>query len=135
MFTVSAFIIILLFKVVGMCRNVILARRTGLPYVLTFALETEILGHLLNPIFRWRYRSYLSLGHGWPTWCRFIIREWAWEDGRRAHDEFGEVFLVVSPHGIILYSADMIFNRDVTARKNEFIKPRDKYSEVVPRSI
>ena len=58
-----------------------------------------------------------------------MIKDWAWEDRRRAHDEYGHVFLVVSPEGVICYSADATLNWDVLKRKNEFLKPRDKYSK------
>ena len=55
--------------------------------------------------------------------------DWAWEEKRRAHNEFGEVFLVVSPEGIICYSVDVDMSWDVMHRRNEFTKPGDNYSE------
>lgn len=119
------------YKVIGLSRNIVAAKATGIPYTLTLALETEVLGHILNPILRRVYRGRLLRSQGWPQWCRFMIREWAWEDGRRAHEEYGEVFLVVSPEGIICYSADATLNSDVTSRRHDFIKPRDKYSKTM----
>jgi hypothetical protein len=115
-------------KIFNLARYVRSARNTGLPYTITPALETEILGHVLNPILRSVYHDQLSQGNGWPKWCRFIIREWAWEDGRRAHEEFGENFLVVSPEGIICYSADATLGNHVMSQRHTFVKPRDKYS-------
>ncbi|KAL8699009.1 MAG: hypothetical protein Q9201_006255, partial [Fulgogasparrea decipioides] len=60
------------------------------------------------------------------------MTDWAWEEKRRVHEEYGEVFLVVSPEGIICYSADADMSWDVMHRRNEFIKPRDKYKMLEP---
>lgn len=120
---------VILYKAIGLSKWVTAAKATGLPYVIVPALETEIWGYLLTPILRRIYRDHLLKGDGWPHWCRFIIKDWAWEDKRRAHDEYGDVFLVVSPVGIICYSADAAMGYDVMNRRNEFTKPRDKYSK------
>ena len=120
---------IFLYKVVNLARYWLAAKASGLPYAFTPALETEIWGYLLTPILRKRYHKHLLKDHGWPAWCRFIIKDWGWEDKRRAHDQYGDVFLVVSPEGIICYSADAELNHEVFNRRNEFLKPRDKYSQ------
>lgn len=117
------------YKIINFTRYVLAARRTGLPYAFTLFLETEIWGYLMTPILRKVYHEYLLQEKGWPTWCRFMIKDWAWEDRRRAHDQYGEIFLVVSPEGIICYSSDAAFNHDVMNRRTEFTKPRDKYSK------
>lgn len=127
--SLTIFAVISIYKLINLCRYVRLAQRTGLPYVFTPALETEVWGYILTPIFRKLYHGYLLQGEGWPRWCRFMIKDWAFEDKHRAHSEFGEVFLVVSPEGIICYSADATTNYDVMMRKNEFVKPHDKYSK------
>lgn len=105
-----------------------LARNAGLPYVLTPLLETEVVAFLLTPILRYVYNDCLDKGAGWPKWCRFIIKDWSWEDKRLAHDEYGDVFLVVSPEVIIYYSADAAMGWDVMNSRNDFTKPRDKCS-------
>ena len=117
------------YKCQGLYRNLAAARATGLPYVVTPTLETEIWGYVLTPILRTVYHNYLLEERGWPRWCRFMIKDWPWEDRRRAHDEHGDVFLVVSPEGIICYSADAAMNHDVMNRRAEFTKPRDKFSK------
>lgn len=126
---------LILYKVINFTRYVILARRTGLPYAYTIFLETEIFGYLFTPILRKIYHDYLLQEKGWPEWCRFMIKDWAWEDRRRAHDQYGDIFLVVSPEGIICYSADAAFNHDVMNRRVEFTKPRDKYSKSFSRIL
>jgi hypothetical protein len=117
------------YKTINLLHNIRLARATGLPYVITPILETEIIGQIATPVLRFIYHDYLSQGKGWPKWCRFIIKDWSWEDKRRAHDEHGDVFLCVSPHGIICYSADAVMGWDVMNRRNDFTKPPDKYSK------
>ncbi|KAF2677435.1 cytochrome P450 [Lentithecium fluviatile CBS 122367] len=120
------------YKVANLFRWYRAAKATGLPIVITPVLETEIWGYVLTPILRRVYYNYLLQGRGWPQWCRFMIKDWAWEDKRRAHDKFGDVFLVVSPEGIICYSANAPFNHDVMNRRSEFTKPRDKYKLLEP---
>ena len=120
--------LIILYKIVNLVRWYHAAKKTGLPVVLTPVLETEIWGYIFTPILRYWYNDYLLQNRGWPNWCRFMIKDWAWEDKRRAHEEYGDVFLVVSPEGIICYSANAAFNHDVMHRRSEFTKPRDKYS-------
>lgn len=117
-----------LFKIIKLVRNVFLARTTGLPYVVTPVLETEVLGLLATPVLRTLYHNHLDKGKGWPRWCRFVIKDWQWEDKRLVHDELGDTFLCVSPEGIICYSADATVGWDVMNRRNDFTKPRDKYS-------
>lgn len=117
-----------LYKLVNFAKYIREAKRTGLPYVIVPALETQVVGKLLTPILRKVYHDRLSRNEGWPRWCRFTMLDWAWEEKRRVHEEYGEVFLVVSPEGIICYSADADMSWDVMHRRNEFTKPRDKYS-------
>jgi hypothetical protein len=127
---VSATVALVGYNVVNLIRQVQAAKRTGLPYYIVPMLETEILAQLLTPLLRQLYTEQLNEGHGWPRWCRFMIKDWSWEDRRRAHDEHGEVFLVVSPQGIICYSADAAMGWDVMNRRHDFTKPRDKYSKL-----
>lgn len=110
-------------------RNIRIAKASGLPYVITPLLETEVVAQILTPILRAIYFKHLDKGQGWPRWCRFIIKDWSWEDKRLAHEEYGDVFLCVSPCGLICYCADAEMGWDVMNRRYDFTKPRDKYSE------
>lgn len=122
-------VLLFLYKTVNLWRYVRQAKATGLPYVITPVLETEIVGFLMTPILRYVYEDHLDRGQGWPRWCRFIIKDWSWEDKRIAHDEFGDVFLCVSPEGIICYAADAAMGWDIMNRRYDFTKPPDKYSK------
>lgn len=114
------------YKVVNLIRNISVARATGLPLVITPVLETEVLGLLVTPLLRWIYHDHLDKGEDWPKCCRFIIKDWQWEDKRIVHEECGDTFLCVSPEGIICYTADAAVRWDVMKRRNDFTKPRDK---------
>ncbi|KAL8941986.1 MAG: hypothetical protein Q9216_001919 [Gyalolechia sp. 2 TL-2023] len=110
-FLVPVIALLILYKVINLLRYIVQARRTGLPWLFTWTLETETIGY----------------GKGWPPWCRLMIKDWSFEDKRRAHDEYGQVFLAVSPEGIICYACDVAMGWDVMNRRNEFTNPRDKH--------
>lgn len=57
-----------------------------------------------------------------------------YEDRGRAHREFGEVFLVVSPGGIVCYVGNAKTAASVCTNRN-FIKPREKMSKSCPITI
>lgn len=113
-----------LYELIGLLRNVRIAKSTGLPYTISPHLEFETIGYITTPILRYLYADYLMKGQGWPKWARFMITNWPYEDNRRAHQEYGDVFLVASPHGLICYCTDANMAMDVCTRRKEFTKPR-----------
>lgn len=116
------------YKSLALFQNIQAARKTGLPYVLSPVHELEFWSYIVGGILRWRYDSYLLQDKGWPKWARFMIKDWGYEDKGRAHKEFGDVFLVVAPGGIICYIADAKVAMDVCTRRKDFIKQREKMS-------
>lgn len=104
------------------------AQKTGLRYTLSFVHELENLSYITTLFFRWRYSDYLMKGKGWPKWARFTVKDWGYEDKGRAHEEFGDVFLVVSPGGIVCYIGNAKAALSVCTRRKDFIKPPEKMS-------
>lgn len=104
------------------------AKKTGLPYTYSAVHELETWAYVTTPLLRWLYADYLLQGQGWPKFARFMIKDWMYEDKGRAHEEFGDVFLVVSPGGMICYVADAQLAVDACTRRKDFIKPREKMS-------
>ncbi|RDL40135.1 Uncharacterized protein BP5553_00114 [Venustampulla echinocandica] len=130
--TIMSAVLLLTLTILGvqiakLWRNYTHAKKTGLPVIITPLLETQILAQMATPILRAIYLKHLDQGKGWPRWCRFMIKDWPWEDRRQAHEEFGDVFILVSTEGMICYSADANMSWDVLNRRYDFTKPRDKY--------
>lgn len=90
-------------KLLNFLHNVRLAKKTGIPYKFSPLHELELEAYIIGPILRWKYATYLKMGQGWPKWARLMVKDWMYEDKGRAHQEFGDVFLVVAPGGIICY--------------------------------
>ncbi|KAK5657386.1 hypothetical protein OQA88_2956 [Cercophora sp. LCS_1] len=112
--------------------NVRTARLSGLPYTFSPIHELEGLAYITDPLFRWYYRDYLLLGKGWPRWARFMVKDWHYEDRNRAHKEFGPVFLVVSPGGVVCYVGHAETALHVTTHRKAFIKPPEKMKMLEP---
>ncbi|KAF2753073.1 cytochrome P450 [Pseudovirgaria hyperparasitica] len=108
------------------------AKATGLPYTYSPVIELQTISFLTDPILRWALGSYLMRGDGWPRWARFMIREWMYEDKGRAHAEYGDVFLVVSPGGIICYVGNAQVAMQVAQKRKSFIKPAEKMKMLEP---
>ncbi|KAK1772873.1 cytochrome P450 [Phialemonium atrogriseum] len=113
-------------------RNVQTARHSGLPYTFSPIHELEGLAYLTDPLLRRWYRDYLLHGRGWPRWARFMVKDWHYEDRGRAHAEFGPVFLVVSPGGLVCYVGDAETALQVVMRRKAFIKPPEKMKMLEP---
>ena len=118
------------YKAVAFIHNVVLAKRTGLPYVFSPIHELENWAYITNAYFRWKYHNYLLEGNGWPKHARYMIKDWMYEDKYRAHAELGDVFLVVAPGGLVCYTADAKMAMDVCTRRKDFVKPREKMSKL-----
>ncbi|KAL9082687.1 MAG: hypothetical protein Q9165_008819 [Trypethelium subeluteriae] len=67
-------------------------------------------------------------GRGWPPWARFMVKDWHYEDRRRAHEQLGAIFLVVSPAGIVCYVGEAETAAQILTRRKAFIKPPTKMS-------
>lgn len=125
---VLSILVPLIYKTIKFARYIRDAQRTGLPYTLSLLHELENLSYLTTPFFRWKYSSYLLEGKGWPKWARFMVKDWGYEDKGRAHEEFGDVFLVVSPGGIVCYVGNAETALSVCMRRKDFVKPAEKMS-------
>ncbi|KAK2755486.1 hypothetical protein FQN54_006423 [Arachnomyces sp. PD_36] len=128
----SLVIVTLLYQGVKWARNIQQAKRTGLPYTWTPIHELEVWAYFTNPLFRWCFARYLLQGKGWPRWARFMVKDWTYEDRGRAHREYGSVFLVVSPGGLICYIDDPDTALSVCTRRRAFIKPPEKMKLLEP---
>jgi hypothetical protein len=121
----------LLHKLFSLLNNIRLARRTGLPYTLSPIHELEVWAYITNGFLRWACADYLMRGEGWPRWARFMVKDWMYEDKGRAHQEFGDVFLVVASGGIVCYVASVKSAMNIVTQRRAFPKPAEKMSESI----
>ncbi|TGJ85111.1 hypothetical protein E0Z10_g3634 [Xylaria hypoxylon] len=134
----SLFLVVLLiithavYTLFNFVNNIRKARGIGLPYTLSPIHELERWAYVTDPILRWYYRGYLLQGNGWPRWARFMIKDWHYEDKGRAHREYGLLFLVVSPAGLVCYVADSHAALYIGTKRRLFVKPPDKMKMLEP---
>lgn len=115
-------------------KNLRAARQSELPYTWSPVHELGAAAFITNALLRWWYRDYLQQGKGWPPWARFMIKDWHYEDHRRATLEYGDCFLVVTPYGLVCYVSDPNLASRLMVRRKAFIKPADKMSKTCPFS-
>ncbi|KAF1829167.1 putative cytochrome P450 oxidoreductase [Decorospora gaudefroyi] len=120
------------YKVFQLRAHIRAAQQTGLPYTISLIHELEIWAYLTDPILKRACRGRLMRGRGWPRWARFMVKDWHYEDRRRAHDEYGSVFLVVSPAGMVCYVGEADAAAQVLTRRKAFVKPREKMKMLEP---
>ncbi|KAI3338270.1 cytochrome P450 [Ustulina deusta] len=121
-----------IYTLFSLINNIGKARGIGLPYTLTPIHELERWAYLTDPILRWYYRGYLLQEKGWPRWARFMIKDWHYEDKGRAHREYGPLFIVVSPRGMVCYVADSHAALHIGTKRRVFVKPPDKMKMLEP---
>ena len=114
----------------SLVNNIRKAKAIGLPYTLTPIHELERWAYVTDPILRSFFQGYLRRGQGWPRWARFMIKDWHYEDKGRAHREYGPLFVVISPGGLVCYVADSQVALQINTRRRAFVKPPDKMSTV-----
>lgn len=105
------------------------AKLSGLPYTWSFVHELGTVAFFTNAVLRWCYRDYLEQGKGWPKWARFMIKDWQYEDHRRATSEYGDTFLIITPTGLVCYTSDPSIVSRVMGRRKAFVKASDRIGE------
>ncbi|KAI0810292.1 cytochrome P450 [Xylaria sp. FL0064] len=121
-----------IYTILSLINHIRKARKIGLPYTLTPVHELEHWAYVTDPILRWCYQRYLLQGKGWPRWARFMIKDWHYEDKGRAHREYGPLFVVVSPTGMVCYVADSHAALHIGTKRKVFVKPPDKMKMLEP---
>lgn len=104
------------------------ARKIGLPIVISPVAS-------LNPLWILTYRAFPSvlflkhLPFGLGTWARCTFMGWHFHDKHALHDEFGPVFIIVTPGGNEVTVADPQAAHLIFSRRKEFIKPAAMYGK------
>ncbi|KAL2846385.1 cytochrome P450 [Aspergillus pseudoustus] len=75
-----------LWKLIRFAQNIQHARQGKLLFICSPIHELEVWAYLSTPVLRWMLVDYLMRGHGWPSWARFLVKEWAYEDKGLWHE-------------------------------------------------
>lgn len=116
----------------GLWRNIRLAKKSGIPYVVVPRFNYNILTGLAS---RWPMRllNYVDPESRHPpsSWRRVVKVNWPWNLRYAPFAHLGtDTFLTVSPGGIMLYSADAEVISQITSRYSDFPKPTHIYKSV-----
>ena len=65
-------------------------------------------------------------GNSWLRWAGFTVKDWGYEDKGRAHEELGDVFVVVALAGIVCCVGNAKVALSVCTRRRDFIMPPEK---------
>ncbi|KAF2478257.1 cytochrome P450 [Lindgomyces ingoldianus] len=102
------------------------ARKTGLRVICApldpYSLSFQVLTGLFRPVIM-QLPDFLTLG------IKVMDFEWSWKAGDTVHKELGLNFIIATPSGNVLVTADPVALAYMLQRRKEFIKP-DLYSEL-----
>ncbi|KAL8831430.1 MAG: hypothetical protein Q9191_000874 [Dirinaria sp. TL-2023a] len=117
-----AFLAALIWTLFTLLRNYVVARRIGLPIVVSPITP-------LNPFWLICYRVFPSVLHlkrlpfGLGRWARCTYTSWTFDDKCALHDELGDLFSIVSSGSIEVVVADPTAAHDIYTRRKDFVKP------------
>ncbi|KAK8099177.1 uncharacterized protein PG998_012418 [Apiospora kogelbergensis] len=104
--------------------NVAKAKRTGLPYhVVPLSPHSPIAQ--MFPF--WKRLFKLLPRRYWEDVMPILMPDWHFRDNYRVFEKLGDVFLVVCPNIIILYTANAEVIHQVTSKREAFPKPVKVY--------
>jgi hypothetical protein len=112
-------------------RNVLLARRIGLPYAIVPFHPYGNLSFICKPI-----TAYLA--GSTSKWIRFTSFGWWWTEKYAVYRDLGsDMIVLVSPQNLSVYVADGDVATDVMNRRLDFQKPVELYApfELLGRNV
>lgn len=125
---VAAVLYAIISNVVALRKNIALARRSGIHYILTpvyFLNIFWLLGHRLV------LRYLKKLPSSWTYWVDFSLPDFSYQYGYSVFARVGhETFMVVAPGGITMYTCEAEVINQITTRRNDFPKPTKIYESL-----
>jgi hypothetical protein len=117
----------LLWTVRNLVKNFATARQLHLPTFIVPLNPPNPLWALFlaKPLVPLLMRLPLNLG----SWARISYFGWSFDDKYRIHDELGDVFVAVTTGGIEVHIANAAAVNEILARRRDFPKPVELYSE------
>jgi hypothetical protein len=111
---------LLLYQVYCLALNYRIARRVGVPLVvLPFSLDNVLwilVGKYFIPLF-----ERLPFGNG--NFTRFSRHGWSVKDDGKAHLEFGDIFIIVTPKRNWMFVCNAEVVADILRRGSDFPRP------------
>ncbi|CZS98571.1 hypothetical protein WAI453_005726 [Rhynchosporium graminicola] len=106
-------------------KNIAAAKRSGLPYIVVPV-------YIHNPAWRLTHKLWVNVFSYLPKalserWMPYVKPDWVWDLQFDPFQKFGDVFLQVSPGSIQIWVANAEAVRQVTARRDAFLKPLESY--------
>ena len=119
--TVSAFVLFLFGSTVfRLLANYRAAKNTGLPIVLSPVAHLNPVWILVQPVLA---PILAKLPFGLGSFTRYNTLSWFYGDKYRMHEEYGKVFMHVTPGENELHVADPSVNQQIFSRRRDFEKP------------
>lgn len=109
--------------------NYLIAKRSKLPFrIIPISHENPIWMVLDKKILNIRIIARFPLGTG--SFTRFNWRGWEFADNYRAHEELGDVFMLVTPGRNWVYVCDPVALGGVFRRRGEFLRPLEIFGNI-----
>ena len=107
-------------------KNLAAAKASNIRYVIVPVYYHNPVWVLIQPVFMPILRK---LPKGWTfPWLNILPREWTWDHLFSIYQDLGaDSFIVVSPGGNMLWTADAQAIMQITTRRNDFPKPAWMY--------
>lgn len=124
----TALIAWVLWTVTSLRSNLEVARRTGLPVIISPVNPSNplwMIAYKVLPIIRILKRLPFGLGQ----FARCTYQGWCFDENYALHAELGEAFVLVSPSSSELVLANPDASVEVLAQRKEFFKSESMYSK------
>jgi len=113
-------------NVTGLRRNIVEAKKVGLPYVITpaspFAIVWQLTHKFWVPIIKTFPRSW------WENWLELLIADWAYQKRHGPFARIGETFMIVSPFQILIVTSSAEAIHQITQQREKFPKLVQTYA-------
>lgn len=112
-------------QITSLRRNIALAKRTGLPCIVSpcspWSIPWQLTHKLWIPIIKLFPQAW------WDPWLDPLLPDFSYHVGMKHFAKYGDIFVMAFPSGILVYTANAESIRQITARRERFPKVTDTY--------
>ncbi|KAF2095454.1 putative P450 monooxygenase [Rhizodiscina lignyota] len=106
-------------------RNLLDARRSGIPYIVAPVWPINRLWLALEPLLMPYLRKMPFIRD--KPWLMVSSGDWIWQERYGAFEKLGDTFMIVTPRYNAIYTAEAEVINQITTRRNDFPKPIQVY--------